>query len=387
MTSAIRSAPRIEKSSYDVVGMSDLKRYVPDSLRPFARRIYRGLLGSTARSRESRIAQELETYSTCDNVHDLPQIAHYWSNRYLVPMIQSIGFSSTGEMFRQYIVKALQGSPQSCNMLSIGSGSGTAEIEIVRSLLNEGFRNFHFECADINPSMLRAGIQQSVRLGIDRWISFREFDVSSWNPEHPYRVVMAIQCLHHFVELERLFGKIRQVLEPGGYFVVDDMIGRNGHRRWPEALRIVRQLWRELPDKYKYNRGTGVVEQEFENADASTIGFEGVRAQDILPLLLMHFRFEIFLGFANLIDPFIDRVFGPNFDAESSWDRSVIDRIHALDMKLLEEGTLKPTHMHAVMGVTVGSMPRVYKNLTPEYCVRWPLSRLHWRARHLLQRR
>lgn len=367
--------------------MRDLKRYVPDSLRPFARRVYRGLLGSAAISHESRLATELATYTGCDNVHDLPPIAHYWSNRYLVPMIQTLGFSSVGEMFRHYIRKSVQGSPQPCNLLSIGAGAGAAEIEMVRSLLNDGLRGFHFECVDINPSVLQSGIQKSSELGIDKWISFREFDVNSWNPQRRYAAVMAIQCLHHFIELEALFGKIRQVLEPGGYFLVDDMIGRNGHRRWPEALRIVHRLWSELPEKYKYNRGTGVVEREFENADASTIGFEGVRAQDILPLLLMHFRFEVFLGFANLIDPFIDRAFGPNFDVDSSWDRSFIDRVHALDMKLMEEGTLKPTHMYAVMGVNQRSPARVYRNLTPEACVRWPLSRLHWRMRHLVQSR
>ena len=367
--------------------MRDLKRYVPHSLRPLARRIYRRLQGSTADSRDSSLAKELETYSACDNVHDLPAIAHYWSNRYLVPMLQTVGFSSAGEMFRHYIRKSIQSSSPSCALLSIGSGSGTAEIEIVRSLLDDGFRNFHLECMDINPAVLESGIQRSATLGIQPWISFGEFDVNAWQPQHPYRIVMAIQCLHHFIELEALFGKIQQALEPGGYFLVDDMIGRNGHRRWPEAHRIVRQLWKELPDKYKYNHGARVVEREFENADASTIGFEGIRAQDILPLLLMHFRFDVFIGFANLIDPFIDRAFGPNFDVDSSWDRSFIDRVHALDMKNMEEGTLKPTHMYGVLSVSREAPALVYKNLTPEACVRWPLSRLHWRARQFMRPR
>jgi SAM-dependent methyltransferase len=365
----------------------DLRRYVPDSLRPFAGRIYRRILGSTAAGQEERVAKELEAYSSSENVHDLPPIAHYWSNRYLVPILQSVGFSSVAEMFQHYIRKSIQSSPQRSNLLSIGSGSGTTEIEIVRSLLNDGVRNFHLECVDINPTVLKRGVERSAGHGIQNWISFHEFDINSWKPEHTYRVVLAIQCLHHFIELETLFGKIQDSLETGGYFLVDDMIGRNGHRRWPEALRIVRQLWRELPDKYKHNHGTGVVEQEFQNADASTIGFEGIRAQDILPLLLMHFRFEVFIGFANLIDPFIDRAFGPNFDVDSSWDLSFIDRVHALDMKHMEEGTLKPAHMYAVMSPSATAPVRVYKNLTPEACVRWPFSRLHWRARYLARRR
>jgi len=338
----------------------------------------------TATGRSERVAGEIATYTGCEEVHDLPPIAHYWSNRYLVPMIQTLGFPNVTDMFRHYIRTAIHNAPDRCAILSVGAGAGSTELALVRSLLDEGLRNFRFECLDINPDSLQRGARRSAELGVQDWISFREFDVNSWNPERGYRVVLAIQSLHHFVELEALFRKIRHALNPRGYFLVDDMIGRNGHRRWPEALRITRQLWAELPEKYKHNHGTGLVEHEFENADASVIGFEGIRAQDILPLLLMNFRFEIFLGFANLIDPFIDRGFGPNFDPNSTWDRTFIDRVHSLDMQYLEAGTLKPTHLYAVMGLNTDAQTRVFKHLTPEASVRWPLRRWNWRARHWL---
>ena len=45
--------------------------------------------------------------------------------------------------------------------------------------------------------------------------------------------------------------------------------------------------------------------------------FEGIRAQDILPLLVERFTFDEFIGFGNVIDPFVDRSFGPNFDIAS----------------------------------------------------------------------
>ncbi|HEX3632741.1 MAG TPA: hypothetical protein VHZ01_09560, partial [Casimicrobiaceae bacterium] len=59
--------------------------------------------------------------------------------------------------------------------------------------------------------------------------------------------------------------------------------------------------------------------------------------------------FDRFLGFANVIDPFIDRGFGPNFSADSLSDREFIDRVHERDQAEIAAGSIKPTHMFAVM--------------------------------------
>ena len=47
---------------------------------------------------------------------------------------------------------------------------------------------------------------------------------------------------------------------PGGKFLISDMIGRNGHQRWPEALTIVHDFWRKLPPSYRFNRLVGYYE-------------------------------------------------------------------------------------------------------------------------------
>ena len=183
---------------------------------------------------------------------------------------------------------------------------------------------------------------------------------------------MANQALHHFVELETLFGKIYEALSPQGYFLTDDIIGRNGHMRWPEALALVNEFWQVLPERYKYNNQLKRVELEYDNWDCSKEGFEGIRAQDILPLLIRKFPFDLFIGHANVIDVFIDRSFGHNFKPENEWDRNFIDRVHYADEENLEQGRIKPTHMTAAM--TRGPCPRIkaHKHLTPEFCVRQP---------------
>jgi hypothetical protein len=156
-----------------------------------------------------------------------------------------------------------------------------------------------------------------------------------------------------------------------GVFIASDMIGRNGHQRWPEALRIVRDFWQELPEPYKRNRVLGRQEDEFLDWDSSTDGFEGIRAQDILPLLVERFGFELFFGFGNVIDPFVGHAFGPNFDADRTWDRDFIDRVHERDQTALLHGDVTPTHMLAVMTRRRDDRPRrLWRHLSPSFCLR-----------------
>jgi len=153
---------------------------------------------------------------------------------------------------------------------------------------------------------------------------------------------------------------------------VFDMIGRNGHQRWPEALQVVQEFWKELPDHYRNNRVLNRYEPAYINHDCSTEGFEGIRAQDILPLLIEYFHFELFLPFANLVAVFIDRPFGHNFDAAGEWDRDFIDRVHARDEEGLLSGEFKPTQMLAVLRTREVGTSLVDPKLTPEFCVRKP---------------
>jgi hypothetical protein len=160
---------------------------------------------------------------------------------------------------------------------------------------------------------------------------------------------MGNQSLHHFVELEVLFDKIHSAPLPQGYFLTHDMIARNGHARWPEALAIINDLWNELPNRYRYNHQLKRLEIVFDNWDCSKEALEGIRSQDIPPLLMQRFHFDLFVGFANLVDVFIDRSFGHNFDVKSQWDREFIDKVHQIDESNIENGRIKPSHMTAAM--------------------------------------
>jgi 2-polyprenyl-3-methyl-5-hydroxy-6-metoxy-1,4-benzoquinol methylase len=279
---------------------SSIKKFVPAPLRPYARALKQAITPRRAPTYEERMFEELHVFSATHQIYDLPPIAHYWSNKFLVPMLEPLGFRNSMEMFRSHIARVCAQYPhETCSVLSLACGNSAPDINTAEWLLENDVRNFKFECRDLNEEVLSRGRQSASEKGLSDHFDFVVSDINSWRPEHRYHIVLAIQCLHHFVKLELLFDKIRSILHPSGFFMTDDMIGRNGHRRWPESMRHVKRLWKELPIDYKRNHSHGTVDKKVADHDYSKGSFEGIRSQDILPLLLERFHFETFAGFGT----------------------------------------------------------------------------------------
>lgn len=320
-----------------------------------------------------KVQQEIATYKSVKNVHDLPPMFHYWSQKYLRPKFESLGFSGPNDFYIQYIEQIATRYPElNCEILSVGSGNGDTEVALAELLKKKDIHNFAFTCLDINPHMLERAKQLASERQLSSQFDFIETDVNNWSINKQYQIIIANQSLHHFVDLEILFDKIYVSLDDHGFFLSSDMIGRNGHMRWPEALEIMLALWSLLEDKHKWNNQLNRFESIYENWDCSVEGFEGIRAQDILPLLSKQFKFNCFLGFANLISVFIDRGFGHNFDVQNNSDCYFIDFVAKLDEYYIELGKIKPTQMMASMTKSTTGPTKVYKHLTPEFCIRVP---------------
>jgi SAM-dependent methyltransferase len=234
-----------------------------------------------------------------------------------------------------------------------------------------GYLNFEIECVDFNKEMLKRGSASAFSKGLLKNFHFTLADANSWRPSHTYDIAMANMSLHHIVELEKLFDNIKSSLKiKTGRFIVFDMVGRNGHMRWPEALEIVNEYWPKMSDKYKFNNMLSRIDATYTNFDCSKSGFEGIRAQDILPLLNSKFYFESFFAFANLIECFIDRSTGPNFDPDQLEDREFIDEIQRRDEAEMNAGVIKPTHMLSVMSSSEVDLLEVFEPMTPEFSIR-----------------
>ncbi len=320
-----------------------------------------------------RIAAEHRHFNENTKVHDLPPIYSYWSDKWIIPKLRAFGYEGGPEMFEAYLSEhCARPETHQRRFVSIGAGNCELEVDLAGRLRKKGHVNFSIECLELNPAMLERGRTLARQAQVDAHLAFAGVDVNQWQARGDYDVIFASQSLHHVQNREGLFAQVRAALRPGGQFAVSDMIGRNGHMRWPEALEIVQEFWKELPPAYRYNRALSRREEVFDNRDCSSEGFEGIRAQDILPLLLEHFHFEFFVAFGNVIVPFVDRAFGHNFDPAREWDRDFIARVHRRDEQELLAGRVKPTIMVAILG-TDPSVPTQYlAPFSPKFCVRRP---------------
>jgi SAM-dependent methyltransferase len=352
-----------------------LRRHLPRPVLAFARSA-RARLRTRAGDYRHRIAAEAATFAGQAEVHDLPPIFHYWSNRYLRPMLEPFGFDHPDAFFHRYAAAAYDSAAEGPRRFaSIGAGNCDTEVRLAVALSAGGRTDFTIECVELNAAMLKRGAEAAQTAGVGAHIVLVEQDFNRWRPRGPYNAVLASHSLHHVVALEALFDAIHRALARDGLFVTTDIIGRNGHVRWPEARRIVDEFWEELPRGYRFNRQLRRQENRFEDWDCSVGSFEGIRAQDILPLLVERFHFDLFVGFANVIDPFTDRSFGPNFDAGAQWDRAFIDRVHAKDEAELSSGRIKPTHMFAVLQRERGRECLHLPGRSARESIRWPDSK------------
>ena len=323
----------------------------------------------------TRLRQQQEQYATGAEIHGLPEIFHYWANRYIAPCIQQVfGANSITEIYARPLTHILDvGGTRSRKFISIGSGDCSEEVKIAKRLLELGHSNFAIVGLEVAENLILEANSTIAREGLADHIKSEFFDVNRGAIEGPVDAFIAHHSLHHIVELERMFDLIDQTLSQDGHFVSCDMIGRNGHMRWPETLRYVEAIWANLPEVKKYNWQLRQYHHQFLNWDCSREGFEGIRAQDILPQLLQRFSFDGFVGCGGFIDPFVDRGYGPNYDPVNALDRDFIDLVATANDAMIDAAQIKPTMMFADMvKKNSGVKPGVVGRRTPEFCVRYP---------------
>src|SRR5262249_21746091 len=160
------------------------------------------------------------------------------------PKLRAIGSNGLTEFFVDTLAKHCKQNPgATVRFISLGSGNCDFEIDIAAALKTAGHSNFTLECLELNESMLDRGRAGASRRGLSDHVGFVVGDFNEWKPMEEYDAIIAVQSLHHVLNLEGLFSSIRRCLRPSGDFVVSDIIGRNGHLRWPEALGIVHEFW------------------------------------------------------------------------------------------------------------------------------------------------
>jgi SAM-dependent methyltransferase len=331
----------------------------------------KAMLGKT---HEQRIQEQIRQYANTESMHgQLADIFRYWSQTFFKQRFKDVCRADNHLEFYAHPLAERVRRTGLRDVISFGSGDAQVEVGVATVLKREGVDDFRFHCVELSPKQIERAEGFVAKAGLSQNFVFVEADFNTWEPGgQVFAGAMCHHALHHVQDLEHLAGAIHEALHPDGAFASIDVIGRNGHMRWPEALEVIERIWNFLPDSKKYHHILKSVDLKYRNRDCSNQGFEGIRSQDILPVLMQNFGFESFLGFGNLIDVFTSRGFGANFDAEDEHDRAFIEFIEFLNELLIDLGHIKPTRMCAVMVKGEVGSPRTYKNWTPAFCVREP---------------
>jgi len=309
-----------------------------------------------------RLRHEIAAFESLESVHDLPPAHDYVTGRYLAPRLAAaFGYSDFPGMILSYLRQHPHEASE-VEVLSLGSGNCDFEIDLV----TDHRLDCHVTCTEINPQMLERAARLARERGLERQFTFIACDINELALDRTYDLVLANHSLHHFVALERIFDEIAAHMGPDSLFLINDMIGRNGHLFWPATFDLVNRLWDVLPDDLKWNHLKKRRFAHRHQGEAESDGFEGVRAQDILPLLDERFAFQDFAPFFTFVNRFIDRDYGHNFDLEDPLHIAFLDYAVALDDFCLRERLLRPTQMLAALRPkTTPVRPRLMGTLQP----------------------
>jgi hypothetical protein len=113
---------------------------------------------------EQRISDEQTIFDQQEIVHDLHEIYHYWSNKYVRPIVEEFGFSNPDQFFVLFLSRCLDEQPgRKLRFASLGCGNCDTEVRVARALVDGGYSQFTIECVDINKTMLDRGV------AVSRW--------------------------------------------------------------------------------------------------------------------------------------------------------------------------------------------------------------------------
>lgn len=296
---------------------------------------------TTAYDYQKLIQEEKKHYSSIEITEDLKEGGahangswhYYWQK--VAYELRCCEFSNTPAYLDHHFGRA----DRPIQILSLGSGYCGTEVDWSRSLKMP----YQIVCTDINEELFHraAEVAASERLAME----FRVEDLNFIQIEPGrFDLIFAHAALHHVINLEHLIEQIALGLSEDGLFHVVEVVGMNRKLIWDENERFANCLLDLVP--LQITRGIRL------NVPFASDGMEGVRQEDILPLVRdrFHVVFEWRHGaFMRYIctHPNLGLYFDPNDRAA----RPYLDFLMECDASAVRRGVLKPLEVWGVYGL------------------------------------
>ncbi len=165
------------------------------------------------------------------------------------------------------------------HILSLGSGYCGNEIELAKNI-NVAYS---ITCTDINDELFTRASQIAAEQQLHLTFEVQDLNFIKIQRER-YDLIFAHAVLHHVINLEYLFDQIVSGLAPDGLLHLVEVVGMNRKLIWDENEDFANAMLAFIPDQITRNIRLKI--------PMETDGMEGIRQEDILPLLNKTFRVE-----------------------------------------------------------------------------------------------
>lgn len=195
--------------------------------------------------------------------------------------------------------------------------SGAARIEA--GFAAEVGSNVEWSLFDINPDLLSIA---ALKFPKDVHLELIEGNVNDIFPsEEKWDVILCVSALHHVVELEKVIQFCHASLkEDGEFWSVGEYVGRNGNRLWPGAYSAANEVFSLLPERYRFNKHTKVIDKVLPDNDYSVGCYEGIRSENIEPIINRWFRCEVMYRRNCFLWRLTNLAYSDNFDLHREED-------------------------------------------------------------------
>ena len=243
-----------------------------------------------------------------------------------------------------HVVSRQRASPRPLRLLSLGCGTGDAEVKLIR----ETSGALQVTLLDLSPDLLEAARRAAAEEGFP--LEVKAADVNEMEiPPGSYDFIVCRASLHHFLKLEHVLDQVNRGLAAQGQFLVSgEWIGRRGLQRYPDAQRMAQSIFDRLPARLRRDSYTGEIHSTLPDIDYSVNSFEAIRSEEILPLVLDRLRPLEYVVYDGLLTPLLDFRYGPNYDMSSEHDRTLAAMITLMDVELVRTGVLRPTALTGI---------------------------------------
>ena len=295
----------------------------------------------------------------------LPPIFHYWSNKFLHPILLKHGYESPEDFYRKQLLSAASlttGRPM--KVMSLGSGAASLELGLLQFLASNDI-DASMLCVDLNKELMIQAKQNAISSGLHSF-EFELFDCNKSMPSGTFDVILVNQFFHHVANLELFCELLEERLSQNGMIITSDIVGRNGHVLWPSVDTVVQTAWGKLSTDQKFDAYFGKSMHSYRSVNHAAYSNEGVKAQEVVEQLLRHFDFELFLTYGAAIIPFVERRIGFNFSTENPEARSLVDSIALSDQENISAAKYPASNMLALLRKKGFAGERVHDPISPE---------------------